>query len=427
MYVRFSFKLFLLSLAALFFHAALFAQEQDFKRRFSFAKSYFGMDFDYLPSYGTGQTLDADGGVQPFDYQSRLVPRINLGGTHFWGHADFYVSIRLRNFELGESEVENELNQRVFTGLRIYPSKIQANRLRPFLGYKFSAHQYRQFNQADERSQFTQVKSVVDIGLAYQTASLYAYVGYNRIMNPNFDFYATRSQTVSTQFPNGFFNIGVNWQIETTRTEQTAAWLALKERLGKSNKHGLFFGIGPSSAFPLTNSPRISQQLPFLDQKAMPSVFLDLAVGYHLSKWGTIVNLAYRPITQERHALSFEQTVKRRSWVLEAVKELGDYHGFVPFLGIGIGYENIGLTEMDRETVVTDNTYRQATPILTFGWDIRPNKSADWFILRTNLRYAPFLNVESGAAELRLNQLEFNFIQAVFYPWRRAQYRVQRK
>ncbi|MEM1122570.1 MAG: hypothetical protein AAGJ18_19155, partial [Bacteroidota bacterium] len=189
MHVQFSLKLLLLWLAVLFFHPSLFAQEEDFERRFSFAKSYFGIDFDYLPSFSGGQFLHSDGNAQPFDYPSRLVPRINLGGTHFWGHADFYVSIRLGDIELDESEIKNNLNQRVFTGLRIYPSKIQANRLRPFLGYKFSAHQYRQFNEAGERSQFTQVKSVLDIGLAYQTSSLYAYVGYNRIMNPDFEFY----------------------------------------------------------------------------------------------------------------------------------------------------------------------------------------------------------------------------------------------
>ncbi|MEM1122034.1 MAG: hypothetical protein AAGJ18_16405, partial [Bacteroidota bacterium] len=416
---------FLLFVFLLFINFSLDAQEEAFNRRFTFAKSYFGVDFDYLPGFSGGQFLDADGVAQSFDYQSRLVPRINLGGTHFWGHADFYVSIRLGNFELDDAAVENELNQRVFTGLRIYPLKIQPNRLRPFVGYKFSAHQYRQFNAADERSQFTQVKSVFDLGLAYQTANLYAYIGYNRISNPDFDFYATRSQTVSTQFPNGFFNVGVNWQIETTRTVQTPEWLALKKRLAATNKHGLFFGVGPSSAFPLTNSPRISQQLPFLDQKAMPSVFLDLSIGYHLSKWGVLTNLAFRPITQERAALGFKQTVKRSSLVLEGTKELGDYHGFVPFIGLGISYENISLTEIDREVMLTDRTSQQLTPILTFGWDIRPNKSADWFILRTNLRYAPFLSVGTGDAELRLNQLEFNFIQAVFYPWRRAQYKVQ--
>ncbi len=40
-------------------------------------------------------------------------------------------------------------------------------------------------------------------------------------------------------------------------------------------------------------------------------------------------------------------------------------------------------------------------------------------MLRTNLRYAPFLDIEHNSKVLSLQHLEFNFIQLVIYPQRR--------
>jgi hypothetical protein len=397
---------------------------QDAEKRFSFAKSYVGIDLNYIPDFGTSSYMEDRGNIREFERSSILSPAINFGATHFWGHADFFISIPLRSIKLEEDEVENQLSQRVFTGLRIYPLKLSNNAIRPYLGYKFSAHRYRQMASDNQESQHTWVKSIFDVGLGYQTQSWYAYIGYNRILNPDFDLYLTRDQVTNTSFPSSFVQLGVNMTLEFTNTAQTDKVINAINELGSTNKYGFFVGAGPSSAFTLTNSPRLTEVYPFLDDRVMPGIFPDISIGYHFSKWDIITNLAYRPIELTREALAYEQTLNRRSLVLEAVKGLGDYHGFVPFLGLGVSYENITLTEKEWGAEVYDDSFQKINPVLSFGWDIRPNRSADWLVLRTNLRYSPFLNVGEGSEKMNLNQLEFNFIQVVFYPQRKKHFGI---
>ena len=76
------------------------------------------------------------------------------------------------------------------------------------------------------------------------------------------------------------------------------------------------------------------------------------------------------------------------------------------------------ITELDNGTLLSKSYYNKISPNITFGWDIRPSVKGDWWILRTNLRYFPFLNVKRRSKKLSLQHLEFNFIQFVFYPQR---------
>ena len=58
----------------------------------------------------------------------------------------------------------------------------------------------------------------------------------------------------------------------------------------------------------------------------------------------------------------------------------------------------------------------------TQGWDIRPSERGDWWVLRTNLRIPPQLELDHDDHTWSLQHLEFNFIQLVVYPqrWKRA-------
>ena len=121
---------------------------------------------------------------------------------------------------------------------------------------------------------------------------------------------------------------------------------------------------------------------------------------------------------QKRNALGFLQEIERKSFNLEAYKFLFDYHGFVPYVGIGVGFENISVSESDQGRSLPTTIYNKLSPNITFGWDIRPSVKGDWWILRTNLRYFPLLSIERQSRKLSLQHLEFNFIQFVFYPQR---------
>ena len=102
---------------------------------------------------------------------------------------------------------------------------------------------------------------------------------------------------------------------------------------------------------------------------------------------------------------------------------MGDYHGFSPFIGGGVSYENLRLRETDFGTEITDLTQNKWTPMITFGWDIRPSRKGDFWLLRANLRYAPNLSIDHLDKALSLEHLEFNFIQFVLYPQRMAAFK----
>ena len=94
---------------------------QDWEKRHAFAKSYFGAGAYYMPTLNSGTILDVNGNLQSFEKAAFMTPAINIGATHFWGHADFYVSITTSDISLGENAIENKYSLGTFTGLRFYP------------------------------------------------------------------------------------------------------------------------------------------------------------------------------------------------------------------------------------------------------------------------------------------------------------------
>jgi len=238
------------------------------------------------------------------------------------------------------------------------------------------------------------------------------------VVNPEFDIYLSRETVSKDKFPVNLFQIGLNYTIETTKIASTEVNRASNNLFSKSNKWGVFFAAGPSSSFPLVSSSYITDLYPFLDNRSFPIIFPDIAIGYHFTKSDLITAISFRPITQRRSAFGFEQKISRKSVNLETYKFLGDYHGFVPYLGLGLSYENIKISESDNGIEILPTTINKFSPNVVFGWDIRPSEKGDWWILRTNLRYFPFLDLERQGKKLSLQHLEFNFIQFVVYPQR---------
>jgi outer membrane protein W len=396
---------------------------QENSKRFAFAKAYFGVDFNYVPSYGESQYINNLGQIENFGRSAYLSPSINIGATHFWGYADIYVSIATANIFLKNDEVNTNTRFGTFTGLRIYPFQLKDYGLSPYIGYKFSPFRYKQENIDASGFKTTNVKSTLDIGIGYRLPSFYFYAGYNKVINPKIDIYVSRTDKAKTTLPNHYFNLGVNWMIETTSSANNKVNRHFNEEFSKSNHNGLFLGIGPSSAFQIGPSEYNNELRPFLDVKSQATTYPDLSIGYHFTKLDFITSLAFRPITQTRKAFNFSQKVNRKSLVLEVYKFIGDYHGFVPFIGGGMSYENLALKEVDNGVEITNIAQNKITPVITFGWDIRPSKKGDWWLLRTILRYSPNLNIDHLNKNLSLQHFEFNFIQLVVYPQRLSKYK----
>ncbi len=111
------------------------------------------------------------------------------------------------------------------------------------------------------------------------------------------------------------------------------------------------------------------------------------------------------------HCLLFDvhQSVKRKSLALEAFKFFGDYHGFVPFIGPILSREFIQVREIESGNTTFDKTYHFWSSGIIVGWDVRPTK-VDWWGVRTNIRYFPFLQVDMPANhQIDFQQIEVNF------------------
>lgn len=390
------------------------AYTQDWEKRHQFAKSYFGISNYIINSLSNGNYLTSSNQIATFEKSGFISPAVNIGATHFWGHADFYVSINTTDIKFQEDSLDNSYRLGTFTGLRIYPLASKSNNIRPYLGYKFSPFRYRQNNLDGATYKHTSVKSVLDVGLGIQLPNFYFTLEYGRVLNPEFETYLSRDVQSADLFPKNLFQVGLNYMIETTKSASTEINRNLNKEFSASNQHGLFFAAGPSSSFPIGTSSYVQNLYPFLDDKSFPIIFPDIALGYHFTKPDIITAFSMRPINQKRSAYDYEHQLSRQSIILETYKFLADYHGFVPYVGLGMGYEKLEFTETNSDPVKKN----QLSPAVVFGWDIRPSVKGDWWILRTNLRYYPFLKLHVENKSLSLQHMEFNFIQFVMYPQR---------
>lgn len=93
------------------------AQVRDSVRytRFQFAQTYLGIDLYNLPASGSIPYYE-QGETAQTTPRYRVAPRINIGGPHFWGHAEFFVNIPVFNLTSGHSPADVSLSTGTETG-----------------------------------------------------------------------------------------------------------------------------------------------------------------------------------------------------------------------------------------------------------------------------------------------------------------------
>lgn len=193
-----------------------------------------------------------------------------------------------------------------------------------------------------------------------------------------------------------------------------------RARLARKRQLSSFYvGIGPSSSFEVAKSEYVRSKYPYLAQSQVGDFFPDLTAGYHLHRPDLNMGLSYRRMRSEVSGYGVTHQYDRRSLMLEVYKFLGDYHSFVPYVGPTLSYEALQFTQTDGPVGQGLGQRKLAIGIIA-GWDVRLT-NAESFLLRTNLRYAPGLHMQTAnGSRIRFDYLEFNFIQAVFYPGRLA-------
>ena len=397
--------------------------------RFRFAQMHLGIDGQYIPPVQAGY-LSATGEQRPFTTPGTYHPRFTIGATHFWGLMDFYVSFPLKTIRPKAAEVQDySVSTNVTTGVRVHPLQLHYHRLNPYVGAAWSTLSYnQQVNEQLSGATFTRDVITLEGGLSYLTGPHWFELGVHHLPNRELTYATSRQTTTPVRFPAFTVQVSYKFLLDVTRPlekdNKSQFGQYLRERRQLSGFH---LDIGPSAAFTLHRSEYNTRTRPYLNNPSGNRAFLDLSAGYYFYKPDFDIRLAHRHIVADHTAYGLSQRLDRRSISLEVYKYLLDFHGFVPFLGLSFSREQLGIRESDDGVLVTNQNERQYTPGLVFGWDIRPVRYES-ILLRTNLRYSPFLKTRVSGQTISFQQLEFNFIQAVIYPQRLlASRRFQRR
>jgi len=402
------------SIAIFLFGLSSFAQPyvEGGKTRHRFAQLNLGLDSRmFLGSGSRSSFINTSGQIENFELKNQVETRLIIGGTHFWGHADFYIAIPA--VSIGKSGFSTSVE----TGAKYFPWRIESGKIRPYIG---TAILPTVFQQGDGVS-LMRFKYPITYGFVfnYKKHLFELGAGYNYKNKEKYYITTTTSTQIKTQ--PYWISLGYKFMIETTvgaekdwqngKTKKLTDTLAILHRL-----NGLTFAVGPSAAFFLKSSPHNESISPFADNHKA-TVFPEFGLGYYLHKPDLQFNLSYRSMKSEINAYDFSQTAKRKALTFEAFKFIVDYNGFAVFAGPALSYEWLNVTETNQQQITTGK-YEGVKPGITFGWDIRPNRLQSWY-LRTNLRYFPNMNVKMpDNKNVPFDQLEFNFIQLVVFPGR---------
>lgn len=382
-----------------------------------FAWLTYGGDLNYLSGGTTQQFID--GVKQSTDFGFTLLPRLTIGGIHFWGHTDFYVTFPLSFLTL--QDVPNGLDeldiyQGVETGMRLYPLKLQPQRISPFVGISFRRFRFSQ--ESEESNSENGVPSYgrfiypIQFGLTYTSNKWHVSAsGYYNYQN-EFDYFISPTERGAVKLNPVSFNLSFLRYIDLDRHMRTprAAGKLNKDYKTLEDENLLsawFFGIGPSAALQTSKSPYLNENYPFFYDNYSASILPDLTFGRYFHKLDANVNLSYRTYGDQYEGFNTDINIRRHSIGMESVKFLFNYLGFVPFAGPILSYEYLRTSVNGR-----DYTENKLALGITFGWDIRVTKTGAG-LLRTNLRYYPNLHMDIEGEKMMFNHLEFNFIQWV--------------
>jgi len=394
-----------------------------------FAWLTYGGDLNYLTGGSTQQLIN--GSKQQTNFGGTFLPRLTIGGIHFWGHADFYVSFPLSFLSI--QDVPNgldelEVYQGVETGMRIYPLKLAPQRISPFVGISFRRVRFSQESEESNSSNgvptYGRFIYPLQFGVTYTSdrwhISASSYYNYQN----EFNYFISPVETADVRLDPVSFNLSLLRYIDSDRhmrSSGAAGRINEDYQVLKNNDllSAWFFGIGPSAALQMSKSPYLRENYQYFYDDYSASILPDLAFGRYFYKPDMNVNLSYRTYGDRYEGFDSEIRTRRHSVGVESVKFLFNYLGFVPFVGPIVSYENL------RTTVDgVDYTENKMAVGITFGWDIRVTRTGS-SLLRTNLRYFPNLHMDVEGEKMMFDHLEFNFIQWVQFIGRKKALRTQ--
>jgi len=400
-------------------HSQIFVEKQT---RHRFAQNLIG--FDIQTSIGGSSFFEAsDGSIQRLELPTTSRARIIIGGLHFWGHADFHIAIPVMFPSLEEQQQEIFFTSGVETVFKYYPWQLESNKLRPYVGISLSPYYYEQDNttaEFGEGPQLTHVSVPLLVGMSFTSKKKILEAGITWNYANDQRYFLNRTDFRNIQTPPIFATVALKFFFDTTvgaeeswESGRTKKWI---DGLASDRKlDGFFLGAGLSSAWWMGKSSYNQENRPYIKNYGI-SLMGDFSVGYYWHNLDLNVAAAYRAYRASANVYGANQSLKRRSIGFELTKYFLDYHGFDPFIGPVITYEQLEFGESFERSLTHDIVRNKLGWGLTFGWDIRPDRNQS-IILRTSLRWFPALDLSIEESDaISFDNIEFNFIQVVVFP-----------
>jgi len=403
-------------------NAQIYVEKQS---RHRFAQSTFGIDFFGNAGVKTNY-LNAEGQLEALDFDYMNTTRLIIGGTHFWGHADFAVIFPLSSGKYEKDGQKVRFGSSIETSFKYFPWRIKHHRVAPYVGVSLTGYFFQQEDTRIEDGvgpELSKNTFPLMAGFTFNHKKHLLEVGVSYLSRNEADYYISEDYKSQINIAPTFFSLSYRLMLDTSlsaeKSWESGQTKKLTDKFASEGRlNNFFIGIGPSAAFALGENTYNTNERAFLPD-VINNVFLDMALGYYLHNPDLNIALNYRTYKGVNNAYQVEQTNKRQSIGFEITKMFGDYHGFVPYAGPIVSMERLNFNENYGGETVHDITQDKLAMGFTFGWDIRPNRLQPW-LLRTNLRWYPKLNLEvTGEQLVSFNTLEFNFIQLVYYPGRR--------
>lgn len=412
---------FFTSICLLIFSLPALAQKDTARHRF--AQTYFGAGAHFMLG-GTTQYTDSMGQTHTRNLPTSFQPKLVIGGLHFWKRVDFYVAFSLPTAKFNAEDSNSyRYTAGIETGARYYPLRMNSRTVSPYLGMNWGIVSYAQ--QVPGMPEGTHISRNVlnlETGLAFRTGGFILEFNFAYMATHSFTYALSRNTKGTTNFSPFSVGISLKYALDFTASSGGKEARRFNQQLDstltvKKWNNVFHIGVGPSAAFGLGHNTYNAALRPWLDDPLPVVLCPDFSLGVQLEKPGIDISLSVRPMFFRQEGYNFQQQLDRVSVALEVFRFLFNYKGFVPYAGAFASYEYLHLAEKDHDQTVTDVTAHKPGWGFILGWDIRPNRN-DWWVLRTNVRFTPYVPFKVNNRDYVVSQWEFNFIQFVLYPQR---------
>lgn len=353
--------------------------------RYSFAETYVGADISA--------------------WDGEFLPALSVGGTHFWGASDIYVRFPIGTVATGEGNFSPGIE----TSIHWYPAPLTRDSVRPYIGAGWTVASYNRPDGPDVTKHMFPLKAgvsvrnnghLLELGLSYLTGGDIRYPQHSVDSNET----STATLTPATDIPQLGVSLAYKYVFDTTlhaapRYQQEKDEAILLGEAGQLDNWGII--VSPSTVFPVGTGA-----LPPHLVNYPPAVTYELGLSRYVYDYDLSLQTIYRPSSISQSAFDDDVKLTGQSLRVEGLKFMPlDYYGFVPFLGVGIGYEDW----TDERSWAGVERQSGWAPSFAFGWEIRPTRKES-FYLRQSMRYTA-----TQMAGAPVDAFDVSFIQFVYY------------